>query len=71
MKSLEATMKNQTNKQKSTRVKDCIEHAEAVLVALSLAAENMEPCDIVDVVDVCRGILAQAGQTITELEGEL
>ncbi|HEJ7272869.1 TPA: hypothetical protein SMG08_004541 [Serratia marcescens] len=64
-------MKNQTNKQKSTRVKDCIEHAKAVLVALSLAAESMEPCDIVDVVDVCRGILAQAGQTIAELEGEL
>ncbi|MFL4422751.1 hypothetical protein QTO20_18455 [Serratia marcescens] len=64
-------MKNQTNKQKSAWAKEHIEHAEAVLVALSLAAENMEPCDIVDVVDVCRSILAQAGQVITELEGEL
>ncbi|MBU5414548.1 hypothetical protein [Serratia ureilytica] len=64
-------MKNQTNKQKPTQVKEYIEHAEAVLVALSLAAENMEPCDIVDVIDVCRAILAQAGQTITELEGGL
>lgn len=47
-----------------------IEQASAVLIALSHAAENMEPCDISDAIDVCSGLVNEARADLAILEGE-
>lgn len=47
-----------------------IEQASAVLIALSHAAENMEPCDISDAIDACSGLVNKARADLAILEGE-
>jgi len=48
-----------------------IEQASAVLIAISHAAENMEPCDIADAIDACSGLMNEARVEMTVLECEV
>lgn len=64
-------MTKPSHKARISAAMKCIEQASAVLIALSHAAENMEPCDISDAIDACSGLVNEARTDLAILEGEV
>lgn len=63
-------MNNSTNPPRLTSALQLIEQAAAVLIAISLSAEKMEPVDITDAIGACSGLVNEARSELMIMEGE-
>ena len=63
-------MRKALNKTRLAAALASIEQAAAVLIAISLSAEKMEPLDITDAIGACSGLVNEARCELVIMEGE-